>query len=201
MKARIFIDFWNFQLTLNNVASSNYRVDWKKLAPWLIHQTSEILGTPLSYEGANIYLSYDPGGAKDIKLRDFAVNVLDRLPGIQVTLKERKARNAPTCPTCHQLIKFCPHCNSPMNRLIEKGVDTAMVTDLLKLAWENAWEIAIVISSDRDFIPAIELLDAKGYRVINAHFPPNGMHLARACWASIDLRSGLPNLRWNPSEK
>jgi len=111
MKARIFIDFWNFQLTLNNVAPSNYRVDWKKLFPWLINQASEILGSQLIYEGANIYLSYDPGSKKDIKLRDFAVNILDRLPGVQVTLKERKARNAPICPVCHQSIKFCPHRN------------------------------------------------------------------------------------------
>jgi|GEM_PF-5530480 len=33
-----------------------------------------------------------------------------------------------------------------------------MVTDLLALAWENAWEVAILLSSDRDFIPAIQML-------------------------------------------
>jgi uncharacterized LabA/DUF88 family protein len=74
---------------------------------------------------------------------------------------------------------------------LRKGVDTAIVTDLLSLAWENAWEVAILVSSDRDFIPAFEMLSRKGYRVINAHFPPQGAELARKCWGNIDLRKAL----------
>ena len=62
---------------------------------------------------------------------------------------------------------------------------------MLKLAWEDALDVAILVSSDRDFIPAVELLTSKGYKVINAHFPPRGMHLARECWASVDLKKGL----------
>lgn len=191
MKAKIFIDFWNFQLSLNEVAPANYRVDWKKVAPWLINQASAIVGTPLSYEGMYVYLSHDPKNKKDNKLRDFALNVLDRFPGIHVTLLERKAKSSPVCPICHRHIDTCPHCGSALTGTIEKGVDTAIVTDILKLAWEGALEIAILASSDRDFIPAVELLTAKGYRVINAHFPPHGMHLARTCWASIDMKLGL----------
>lgn len=55
-------------------------------------------------------------------------------------------------------------------------------------------EVAILISSDRDFIPAVQMLTAKGYKVINAHFPPSGMNFAGECWASIDIRKGLPDL-------
>jgi len=54
---------------------------------------------------------------------------------------------------------------------IEKGFDTALVTDLLSLAWETSWDVAVLISSDRDFIPAVEMLNRKGYRVSNAHIP------------------------------
>lgn len=78
---------------------------------------------------------------------------------------------------------------------VEKGIDTAIATDLLKLAWEGTWHVAVQVSSDHDFIPAVELLAAKGYRVINAHFPPKGVHLARRCWAGIDLRTALDDLR------
>jgi len=78
--------------------------------------------------------------------------------------------------------------------MIEKGVDTSIVTDLLSLAWENSWDVAVLLSSDRDFIPAVVRLQDKGFKVINAHFPPKGMDLARNCWASIDLRAALPDL-------
>jgi uncharacterized LabA/DUF88 family protein len=68
------------------------------------------------------------------------------------------------------------------------------VTDMISLAWERAWEVAILVSSDRDHIPAVEFLTNKGLRVINAHFPPAGMQLARKCWASIDLSPHLAAL-------
>jgi uncharacterized LabA/DUF88 family protein len=52
-----------------------------------------------------------------------------------------------------------------------------------------------LISSDRDFIPAINLLSIKGYKVNNAHFPPKGSDLSRACWGEIDLLSLLPKIK------
>jgi len=77
---------------------------------------------------------------------------------------------------------------------MEKGIDTAITTDMIKLAWEEAWDVAILISSDHDFVPVVEFLATKGRRVINVHFPPRGAHLARICWASIDLNPHLSNL-------
>lgn len=78
--------------------------------------------------------------------------------------------------------------------MVEKGVDTAIVTDMVKFAWEGSLEVAILVSSDRDFIPAVQMLTAKGYKIINAHFPPTGMNLAGTCWASIDIKKGLADL-------
>ena len=50
----------------------------------------------------------------------------------------------------------------------EKGVDTAIVTDLLSLAGEDAYGVAILLSSDADHIPAAEWIQARGRKVINA---------------------------------
>lgn len=195
MKNRFFIDFWNFQLTLNEVAPEDYRLDWKKISPWLVDQAEKIISSPLQYEGTHVYMSYDPRKEADRQLRNFALNTLARFPGVHVDLFERKSKGPPKCPSCYQEITDCPHCGNPMTRTIEKGVDTAIVTDLCKLAWEGALEIAILVSSDRDFIPAVEFLEAKGSRVINAHFPPKGMHLARTCWAAIDVKQGLDDFK------
>jgi uncharacterized LabA/DUF88 family protein len=193
LRTRIFVDFWNLQLHLNE-HRPDYRLDWKKLSPLLITEAGAILGVPLQFEETNVYLSYDPNTEKDRNLHRWSFNVLDRFPGIRVIVKERKAKRAPACPSCHQLVDICPHCGGRMIGTIEKGIDTAIVTDMISLAWADAWEVAILVSSDRDFIPAVEFLANKGRRVINAHFPPKGMHLARTCWASIDLRPHLDNL-------
>jgi len=70
---------------------------------------------------------------------------------------------------------------------VEKGVDTAIATDMIRLAWEDAYEVAVLVSSDADLVPAVEFLDLKGRKVIQAGFPPKGVSLATACWASFDL--------------
>lgn len=190
-KLRIFIDFWNFQLALNEATHPGYRPDWKKLPTWLMQKAISLIPAgslnQFQFEGTHIYLSFDPKSPKDAKLREWANNTLNRFPGIHVTSKERKWKSYPVCPVCHRDISQCPHCGSPIQRTAEKGIDTAIVTDMIKLAWEDAWHVAVLVSSDRDFIPAVEFLSAKGHKVINANFLPRGFELARTCWASIDL--------------
>lgn len=192
-KARIFVDFWNFQLSFNDRVPSGVRADWTKIVPWLVTR-SAALGLDLTFEEMTVYLSHDPRKAEDKRLRDWAINFLDRQPGVKVKMLERKPKGSPLCPACHKKITLCPHCGGSTTGTIEKGVDTAIVTDLLSLAWEGAWEVAILVSSDRDFIPAVDMLGRKGFRVINAHFSPVGVDLARACWAAINFNEDLSQI-------
>ncbi len=194
-RARIFVDFWNLQLSIVEHRGSDYRLDWTKLSPLLIAQATALLRVPaLQFDGTNVYLSYDPNTDNGRRLHNWAISVLDRFPGIRVIAQDRKAKSPPTCPNCHREVDTCCHCGGQMVRTVEKGIDTAIVTDMISLAWEDAWDVAILVSSDRDFIPVVDFLTTKGRRVINVHFPPQGMHLARTCWASIDLRPHLIDL-------
>jgi uncharacterized LabA/DUF88 family protein len=195
-KGRIFIDYWNFQLNIINYYGKEFRLDWSKLSSLLIGKSADIIGSLLEYEGMNVYMSFDDNKTSDKHLKDWAKNVLDKFPGIDVTMLERKPRNPFKCPDCHQEIIACPHCGKTMKATVEKGVDTAIVTDLISLAWENSWDYSILISSDKDFIPAVDMLNRKGFHVINAHFPPAGAELANHCWASIDLGSCLKSIEF-----
>ena len=44
----------------------------------------------------------------------------------------------------------------------EKGVDTAIATDMMRLAWDSNYDVAVLVSSDRDFIPVVQSLETKG---------------------------------------
>lgn len=189
-RARVFIDFWNFTLSIKE-HKDRYKLDWNKLSPFLISETSSLIRAPLQFEETRVYLSYDPRTAVGKRLRRWAFNTLDRFPGVRVVAKERKPKRPPRCPICHKLVATCPHCSGSMKGTIEKGIDAAIITDMISLAWQGAWDVAILATSDRDYIPMIELLMDKGLRVVNAYFPPKGMHLARTCWGNIDL---LPHL-------
>lgn len=192
---RIFVDFWNLQLTLNeHVEARSYRLDWKALSPCLVGAAGNILGESLRFEGTNVYLSYNPRTDKGRGLHNWATTVVDRFPGVRVIAKERKVTDPPVCPSCHCPVENCPHCGRRMIGTVEKGIDTAIVTDMISLAWESAWDVAILVSSDHDLIPMIEFLTTKGRRVINAYFPPKGADMARTCWASIDLKEYLQGL-------
>ena len=69
----------------------------------------------------------------------------------------------------------------------EKGIDTRIAADLVSLAWEGAYDVAVLVSADQDFVPAAEYLQNKGIKVIHAGFPPNGMLLRQKCWGTVDI--------------
>ncbi len=45
---------------------------------------------------------------------------------------------------------------------IEKGVDVALVSDLQSLAWEGAYDVAVLVSGDADFVGTVEKVKYKG---------------------------------------
>jgi uncharacterized LabA/DUF88 family protein len=62
-----------------------------------------------------------------------------------------------------------------------------MVTDMISLAWSNSYDVAVLVSSDRDFVPVAEFLQSRGIKVVHGAFPPSGSHLSQKCWASIKI--------------
>ncbi len=80
-----------------------------------------------------------------------------------------------------------PHLWRCLSWCRQKGVDTALLTDLLSLAWQGAYDVAILVTSDADFIPAVEHVQAKGLKVVNAGWPNIGYELKAACWANFDI--------------
>jgi uncharacterized LabA/DUF88 family protein len=88
-----------------------------------------------------------------------------------------------------------------MHRTTEKGMDTAIVTDMVRLAWEGGWNAAVLLSADGDFVPAVEHLQQKGHAVIHAGFAPIRSALARTCCASFDLAGVLRSIERAGNER
>ena len=73
-----------------------------------------------------------------------------------------------------------------------KGDDVYLATDLIKGAYENLYDVAIIISGDGDFVPAIKLVQKNNKKVINAFFPKSSSYLLRNCCnGSINLKKTL----------
>jgi uncharacterized LabA/DUF88 family protein len=52
----------------------------------------------------------------------------------------------------------------------QKEVDVALATELVACALRNAFDVAVVVSGDRDFVPAVERVRTEGKRVEVAFF-------------------------------
>ena len=56
---------------------------------------------------------------------------------------------------------------------VEKGVDVMLATDLLQFAWDGLYDVAVLVSGDGDFAPAVQAVKNKGKHVELAYFERN----------------------------
>jgi uncharacterized LabA/DUF88 family protein len=197
MRVKIFVDFWNFQLTWNEHhrrigAAQIVRIPWN---PKLYSVLVQHVDASAVYAGTHVYASYDPANKRDLQLRRF-LNVMDGFPGYDVVVKQRKPLNPMRCSNegCRQPITTCPHCGNGIQRTVEKGVDTALVTDLIRLGIDNHYDRAILIAGDADHVPAVEFLGQRMKQVTHAWFRGQSNELRNASWDHMLFDDLMPEL-------
>jgi hypothetical protein len=116
-----------------------------------------------------------------------------------VTLECRRRFDHIRCRGCGYETGTCPSCGQPLVWSAEKGVEAALITDLYELAWSDALDVAIVVSSDSDFVFPVVGLQGRGIKVVNAAWRGAGQEIARAAWATLDLDELIPRLVREPS--
>lgn len=86
----------------------------------------------------------------------------DKLREFEITIVTKRLRyKSITCPNCNSIDDGIPY---------QKDVDVALVTDLMSLSIEKAFDIAIIVSGDNDFVDAINFVKSKGIKVWVASF-------------------------------
>jgi len=197
MKVKIFVDFWNLQLSWNEYhrklgVTEMVRIPWEKtLSKVLISR----VGNDSQYAGTHVYASINPKSPNDRGLNSF-LQIMDLFSGYKVIIKERKPAKAVKCSheNCRREIKVCPHCNNTLIRTVEKGVDTSIAIELFHFALDNVYDTAILISNDEDFVPAVEYIQRRGNKIIHAGFKNQGFALKKACWDHIDFEDIMTEL-------
>lgn len=170
MKVCLFFDGKNFFASMKSWDSS-FEVDYNQLARKIIEE----IGPDSVFNGAYYYVGTGPGS----DLSKF-INHLKLQPGYFVRTRERKHRSR-ECPNCHQRMSYTE----------EKEVDTLMVSEMIQLAAQDAFDIAVLFSGDSDLVPAAESLRALGKKVIIATWGDRGLskRLREYAFSQIDLTS------------
>ena len=144
MKVCIFFDGQNFYRSLLRFDES-LRVDYDRLALWITHAVG---GTTALFGGAYYYVGLSSDAPP---LVEGFLKGLELRPGYFVK-REPRVRRSGRCFTCGTEYEYTT----------EKRVDTRLVADLIHYAANGAYDAAVLVSGDDDFVPAVEAVNALG---------------------------------------
>src|SRR5882672_10870184 len=111
---------------------------------------------------------------------------LELRPGYFVKREPRVRRNG-----------RCPACGGDYEYTTEKRVDTRLVADIIQYAAIGAFDVAVLVSGDDDFVPAVEAVNALGRQVWVATWSAEELSkdLRVRCFGQIHLSDGIAAFR------
>jgi NYN domain-containing protein len=179
MNVKIFFDGQNFYRSLLRYDES-LRVDYDRLAVWI---TAAVAGPGGVFCGAYYYVGIS---ADAPPLVEGFLKGLELRPGYFVRREPRVRRSG-----------RCPSCGLDYEYTTEKRVDTRLVAELIQYAANGAFDAAVLVSGDDDFVPAVEAVNALGKRVWVATWSAEELSsdLRVRCFGQIRLSEGLPAFR------
>lgn len=201
-RVRIFIDFWNLQIQWNTChakqgAAGLVQIPWKDLPKILTAEAAS--GHPAKYAGCQVYASIDEEGGKDTGFSNWLHHGLAAMPGYSVDVKKRKLKSNIKCRECKEVVANCPSCKSPMRQTSEKGIDAAIITDLISMAFDDNYDIAVLVSGDADYAPAVQYIQKKtDKQIVQAFFKAHGDQLRTACWNHVFFEDMFAKMNLTP---
>ena len=179
MKICIFFDGQNFYRSLLRYDDS-LRVDYDRLAVWI---TQKVGGDNAVFGGAYYYVGVSAGAPQQVEA---FLKGLELRPGYFVKRDPRVRRTG-----------RCPNCGTEYEYTTEKRVDTRLVADLIHYAANGAYDAAVLVSGDDDFVPAVEAVNALGKQVWVATWSAEELSsdLRVRCFGHIHLSDGVSAFR------
>lgn len=171
-RVAVFIDAGNFHHSTKRIKEKGYKVDLKKI----INNLAGGRMVHSFYYTALLDPNYNLEKYEDQKR---SLNDLKKIPNFKVVL--------------------CDMRKTKIDGIVKyeiKGDDIYLAHDLLMGAFDNLYDVAIIVSGDADFIPVINTLRKRFKKTIgNAYFRRTSSYkLRRACDFSVNLNKLIRSL-------
>ena len=145
-RTMVFIDGNNFEKAVENLFGSKRRVDYKKLADLVSDKTDSTLVRFYYYTAQG-----DHGSEIYQKTQNF-IDVLNK--------------KVDQCIAQAGYLAFRGEDKDGNPIYVEKGTDIRIATDMLSLAYNNAYDIGILLSADTDYKPVINKIKHRGKIIV-----------------------------------
>ena len=180
VRVALFFDGRNFYSGWKEMASSK-RVDFTRLAKWLVQRTGGNLLSGAYYYTGIEEVSDERSNVSHQKLMGF-LEMLESQPGFFVHTFHRKVGSID-----------CEQCGSENRYVSDKEADLAVVSHMVQFAAVDAYDVAILLSGDVDYTPALESVRAMGKQVHVAGWGSAGIgkRLKATAFSHIDMLEGL----------
>lgn len=167
----IFIDGSNFYHSSRRLNVAD-KVSFQKLIDELVKDRELI---KVFYYNSPLDISVNP---KIYWKQQKFFDVLRKIPKVEVILcKQRKVKR-----------------NGKLGYEV-KGDDTHLVSDLVGEAYEDNYDVAILVSGDEDFVSPIKRVRKLGKKIENAYFSSSSsFNLRNTCDQSVHLNKILPKI-------
>lgn len=194
-KVMVFIDYQNFNINLQE----HYRgKEFKAINYWALGKAiNDIL--PFQSEVIKTYLfAYEP--CKELLQLDYYSKYYNWLKSIKTTPYLEIIEGRQEIRT-YDGIDF--DINNPKTYFTEeKETDINLATHMLAKGFQNAYDIAILVSGDTDYVKVVETLHNIGKIVVVAHFKhQNVKKYEGICDANIVLYDNVLNKAENKKKK
>ncbi|MCM3761063.1 NYN domain-containing protein [Alkalihalobacillus oceani] len=146
-RVMVFIDGNNFEAAVNNLYGSQTRLDYRKLGEYI---AQEKLGGSLQ----RLYY-YTAKSSKDKDKAQATDRFADYLN-----------KNISKCIAKVGFLMYMGKNENGHDIFSEKGTDVNIAVDLVSLAFQNAYDEAVLLSADTDYEPAINVVRNYGKNVI-----------------------------------
>jgi len=190
----IFVDHSNLFRTLlhrpesrgvateNLLTDAHYREIQKRLCRGCAPSTHRLNGKAA---WTFVYIP-DQGGIRD-PYREDLIRQVRRIDGV---FQRGGLVDWDSPTTCRARVRSSKHggwrdCDYQSKIMVEKMIDVGMATDMVRFACKNLYDLAFVVSQDRDFIPAIRAVQEEGKKVIHAFIRRSA--LSKTCGQFCDI--------------
>ncbi|MCK5624327.1 NYN domain-containing protein [Candidatus Pacearchaeota archaeon] len=173
-KVSVFIDGNNFYYGLRLIYGKNKslkKFNFEKFINFLV-ENNELVET--YYYNAQLDKSND--FQKFLSQKEF-FNKLKQIPNFNLVLCKLLKRKIP---------------NSEKYYYVLKEDDINMAVNIVEDAYDNKFDIAILISGDGDFVPAVKSVKKRKKKIINIYFKKSSSrNLKQHCHKSLELNKDL----------